>query len=60
MDTPIEGLLDETEDLERECYECGGDGWVVDQCDEDSCCCEDPEASHGLVPCSVCNLEGKQ
>ena len=47
------------EDDDDECYECGGEGWIEDQCFEDTCCCADPAASHGLIPCPLCNPEGK-
>ena len=36
------------------CYECGGEGYVVAECFEDTCCCEDPEMEHGLIPCPLC------
>jgi hypothetical protein len=37
-----------------ECYECGGEGIVLDDCFEDTCCCADPETEHDMVPCPVC------
>ena len=40
------------------CYECGDEGWIVDDCFEDSCCCADPETQHDIIPCPVCNPEG--
>lgn len=36
------------------CFECGGDGWIVDDCFEDTCCCANPEEDHGLIPCPNC------
>ena len=38
----------------EDCYECGGEGYIVADCFEDSCCCADPELEHGLIPCPVC------
>lgn len=38
----------------EECWECGGDGWVVADCFEDTCCCADPETEHGIEPCPNC------
>jgi hypothetical protein len=38
----------------EECGECGGEGWVLADCFEDTCCCADPELEHGLVRCA-CN-----
>lgn len=42
------------------CYECGGDGWITEDCFEDTCCCSDPEIEHGVVPCPLCNLKGSK
>ena len=44
------------DDFETEdgCYECGGEGFIVADCFEDSCCCADPEMDHGLIPCPLC------
>lgn len=41
------------------CWECGGEGWIENECFEDTCCCADPEASHGIRPCWRCNPQGK-
>ncbi len=41
------------------CYECGGEGWIIADCDEDCCCCADPGLDHGVIPCPVCNPEGR-
>lgn len=38
----------------EECGECSGEGWVTADCFEDTCCCADPEQSHGIVRC-ICN-----
>ena len=43
------------QEYEDECSECGGKGWVVGDCFEDTCCCADPVLEHGLVRCGVCN-----
>jgi hypothetical protein len=40
------------------CYECGGEGWITAECCEDTCCCSDPDAEHGSIPCPNCNIEG--
>lgn len=40
-----------------ECYECGGEGYLVDDCFEDTCCCADPETEHGIIPCPNCGGE---
>lgn len=39
---------------DEECYECGGDGIILNDCFEDTCCCADPEASHGYSLCPNC------
>lgn len=49
----------EFDDYDEECYECGGEGFIVAECLEDSCCCLDPEEDHGLIPCPVCNSKAK-
>jgi len=36
------------------CFECDGDGYLVADCEEDSCCCLNPEAHHRLVTCDNC------
>ena len=49
------GLPELFDDGENDgCYECGGEGFIVDDCFEDTCCCADPELQHGLIPCPVC------
>ena len=36
------------------CGECGGDGKVLNDCFEDTCCCADPELEHGYRTCPAC------
>ena len=36
------------------CWQCGGDGYIVGDCFEDTCCCADPEREHDIIECSVC------
>lgn len=47
------------DELEKDdcCPECGGEGYVLDDCFEDTCCCADPE-EHGYVKCSLCFGKG--
>jgi len=48
-------VFDFIDDLDHEeCFECGGEGYVLDDCFEDTCCCADPYAQHGMIPCPVC------
>ena len=54
-DAPQERDYDEDD----ECGECGGEGWIDNDCFEDTCCCADPVASHGIRPCPLCNREAK-
>lgn len=49
---------DDFEDHE-DCYECGGEGWIVGDCFEDACCCADPETDHDIIPCPNCNPTGR-
>ena len=44
---------------EEPCQECVGEGWVVADCFEDTCCCAEPEKQHGVTPCPFCNPGGK-
>lgn len=48
----------EFEDFDDFCGECGGDGIVLNDCFEDTCCCADPEAEHGYRTCPVCRGKG--
>lgn len=41
---------------DRDCPECGGEGFVEDECFADTCCCADP-TTHGIRLCSVCGLK---
>ena len=49
---------DLTEDIEEDCPDCGGEGYVEGDCFEDTCCCADPVTSHGLVKCETCGGRG--
>ena len=40
------------------CGECGGEGYVLNDCFEDTCCCADPESQHGYSVCPVCKGKG--
>ena len=42
----------------EECGECGGDGLILDECFEDTCCCADPSRDHDLIDCSTCHGNG--
>jgi hypothetical protein len=46
-------------DFDDGCYECGGEGWILDECFEDTCCCANPDAQHDYIPCPVCNPKGR-
>lgn len=37
------------------CPYCDGDGFVVADCFEDTCCCAEPELEHDIIPCQHCN-----
>ena len=47
------------DDMYEECFECNGEGWILDDCFEDTCFCLNPEEDHDLIPCPVCNPGGK-
>ena len=49
---------DDFDPEDDDCYECGGEGWIVDDCFEDTCCCADPDCEHGIIPCPLCNPKG--
>ena len=36
------------------CFVCDGEGSVMADCGEDSCCCLVPEVEHGRVRCGNC------
>lgn len=40
------------------CCECGGEGYIVNDCFEDTCCCADPELEHGVRTCPACHGRG--
>jgi hypothetical protein len=40
------------------CVECDGEGYVLNDCFEDTCCCEDPEMEHGYGTCPSCGGRG--
>jgi hypothetical protein len=50
----------EPEDEQEEdfCSNCDGEGYIVDDCFEDSCCCADPETEHGVITCPTCQGKG--
>lgn len=58
LDRYITGNYGEDE-FGEECGECGGEGWVVADCFEDTCCCADPELEHGMVRCDCNPRKGK-
>lgn len=41
------------------CWQCGGEGYVVNDCFEDTCCCADPETEHGVRTCDICEGTGE-
>lgn len=40
------------------CPHCGGEGYIVDDCFEDSCPCADPETDHDIIECDYCRGKG--
>lgn len=38
------------------CPTCDGEGFIVADCFEDTCCCADPEIEHGSLPCPTCGV----
>ena len=50
--------LDDDGDVCDECPRCGGEGYIEDDCFEDTCCCADPASSHGIVKCPTCQGTG--
>lgn len=44
---------------ETGCAECDGDGWIIADCGEDSCCCLNPYEQHDWYPCRNCNPRGR-
>ena len=49
-----EGALVEPYEFDDECAYCGGEGFIENDCFEDTCCCLDPETSHGFRACPTC------
>jgi hypothetical protein len=45
------GLDDDGQELD--CPECGGEGFLEAECDEDTCCCL--PGTHDIVPCPICS-----
>jgi hypothetical protein len=39
----------------EDCPECGGEGIILNDCFEDTCCCLDPEEEHGYKDCPYCS-----
>lgn len=44
------------DEFDEDCQHCGGDGFILQDCFDDTCCCADPEASHGYLPCQFCTV----
>ena len=56
-----DACLDQEEpddDEDNECWACGGEGFVLGDCGEDTCCCADPETQHPMVRCETCGGKG--
>jgi hypothetical protein len=51
----METVIFEENEIDDDCPICGGDGWIVDDCEEDTCCCANPECDHNLIRCPRCN-----
>lgn len=47
-------IFDYIDDLDDECWNCGGEGYTLNDCFEDTCCCADPETEHGITRCPYC------
>ena len=45
-------------DPDEPCGWCDGEGYVERDCEEDTCCCADPIAAHGLRVCEYCHGKG--
>ena len=50
--------IDESGVDDNACSRCDGEGWILGDCFEDTCCCEDPETEHDMIPCNLCNPGG--
>jgi hypothetical protein len=51
---PYDDPNDKPDDEVESCPDCHGEGYVLADCFEDSCCCANPEEDHDLVPCATC------
>lgn len=49
----------EPHDDDDDCPYCDGEGVIVQDCIEDSCCCVDPELEHGVMECWHCATTGE-
>jgi len=49
-----EPMDEQFDDADETCGECGGEGYVLADCFEDTCCCLFPEVEHGYIRC-ICN-----
>ena len=49
---------DEDGPEDDECWDCGGDGYILAYCGEDSCCCAEPDMDHDLIMCRTCRGKG--
>ena len=47
--------IDECDGERHICFDCGGEGLILDSCFEDTCCCSDPEFQHETLTCLTCN-----
>jgi len=48
-------MIDGPEDnTDEPCPDCDGDGLMLADCFEDSCCCAEPEMEHDLILCPSC------
>lgn len=57
-DVPCQEPLDNCDGQWHVCWRCGGDGIIIADCIEDSCCCVDHEEEHGEEPCYNCDGKG--
>ena len=46
------------DDDDDTCWQCEGEGYLVNSCIEDCCCCLDPEEEHGTSECGICKGTG--
>ena len=50
--------LEDCDGEHHECPHCGGEGYVLGDCFEDTCCCADPDTAHDTVACEYCEGAG--